>query len=532
MALEVRSDDLSVTQSELVAVKSALRDGAAYLGMTGETLQRYLLQLMEKENLLLSHKLRGPETPTSAQLQHSAVSPAAEAFIASSETNGLGGVPPPEPAVPVAVDDFDNVAAVSVDPVEVCDVKPPPSGPAAAFNRDSLKEVLTHMCDYEAVALESAKALRALSSLAYKEASVVGANGDLLPQLLRLIDIHRKDDVVQLNATRALCNMAYAPEVALGALAKPKVLAVLLSAIVAGEKKELGTKASEAVARIVSAEVSPEEDRPEAVKAALRNGPGALSGLFIAAASGDSSWQGVATALVLQLIANEVVEAQTVAVSFASSSDAFVAGDPAIGGWLALSKALATVDNPTLPHDLIDAGAIKAAVELMRRSQACGWAQLAGIEAMSSLVGSRFAGLQAFATARGMEVIEAAMARHPDEVVLQTKGVRALASGVQWPEEIQTASGYDVKMSISLTKGAMSRHSDNVELQIAVLEALAKYLDKVPCVDEVQSDGCEGLVKAIMTKHNDVGKVQTWGRIVLDGIGIDRHWAPRGSQQA
>merc|ERR1719235_2377803 len=84
---------------------------------------------------------------------------------------------------------------------------------------------------------------------------------------------------------------------------------------------------------------------------------------------------------------------------------------------------------------------------------------------------------------------------------------------------------------VDLTKAAMARHAAEPELQQACLEALARYLDKLNVIQEVKLNGGEGLVKTVMTRHLETPKVQTWGRIVLDSMGIDRHWMPRGARQ-
>merc|ERR1712070_1023035 len=97
--------------------------------------------------------------------------------------------------------------------------------------------------------------------------------------------------------------------------------------------------------------------------------------------------------------------------------------------------------------------------------------QLAGIEAMSGLVGSRWIGLQAFAAVKGIERIQTAMSNHVNESVLQTKGIRALASGIQWPEDIRTKAAYDHRNGVRLTKAAMQNHADVEDLQIAAFEA-------------------------------------------------------------
>lgn len=516
--MEPGGDELANIQSELQAVKKALREGSDYLGIKGETLQRYLLQLNEKENLLLSHRLRAapPE-------------PAESALLSSSAPEGQGGV---SPAIPEAANEAQingNAAAEAEAAPQKVKIQPrePPTSPAPVFDKQNLEAVLAHMCDYEAVPLECAKAARALSSLAYEDATKVGSDDRIIDQLLRVADIHEGEDAVQLSVTRALCNMAYSSSVALGSLTRPEVLSVLVAATAKGEKKDLGIKASEAMARIVAAEVCP-EDGVDAEKKTVDSGPGGLAGLFAATAGGDPSWQPATIRFMMQLVSNEVVEPVAVAKGFVDSASLVQGGD-ASAGWLTLSKELVACEMPDLPQAMVDANTIGAAASVMERSLSCAASQLAGIEAMSSLVGNRWSGLQAFANVEGMRLIESAMRTHGSEPVIQTKGIRALASGVQWPGDVQAKSGYNYETGVSLTKVAMSQHGSNEELQIAALEALAKYLDKQKCADVVKADGGEGLLKAVITSHHAAEKVQTWGRLVLDGIGVDRNWAPRSS---
>merc|ERR1712113_423427 len=113
---------------------------------------------------------------------------------------------------------------------------------------------------------------------------------------------------------------------------------------------------------------------------------------------------------------------------------------------------------------------------------------------MSSLVRSRWNALQMFADTGGMKAIETAMTMHTSETSLQTKGIRALASGILWPEDIQKKSGFEPKRYVDVTKRAMSAHLDSAELQGAALDALSKYLDKLKLTDEVKADGGEELV--------------------------------------
>jgi len=283
------------------------------------------------------------------------------------------------------------------------------------------------------------------------------------------------------------------------------------------ETKDLSSKASEAMARIVAAEVQPELEGAPPPKT-LESADGGLCSLFLASSCGKPGYQDVVPGLLGQLVTNEVVaEVQMVAKSFTWVGTQVPAQGSA--GWLALAQQLAVCDCPDIPQALVDAGSIRSAAQVMEQYEGDGATQLAGIEAMSSLVGSRWAGLLAFAKVGGMKRIEVAMRRHGTNTVLQTKGVRAMASGILWPQEVQDDAAYDYTIAVELTKAAMAQHGDSAELQAAALEGLAKYLDKKSCVDLVTGSGGSELVKAMMARHKDDTKVDHWGKVVLGAIG-------------
>merc|ERR1712232_433790 len=130
--------------------------------------------------------------------------------------------------------------------------------------------------------------------------------------------------------------------------------------------------------------------------------------------------------------------------------------------------------------------------------------------------------------AGSMRRIETAVRTHVKNVTLQMKGIRAMACGIQWPHEIQEKSGCNHIAAMQACKTAMSQHGDNADLQSTALEAIAKYLEHIKCVEEVKDKGGEGLVKAMMTRHMQVAKVQKWGKDVLDAIGSNK-WTPKGA---
>jgi hypothetical protein len=300
------------------------------------------------------------------------------------------------------------------------------------------------------------------------------------------------------------------------------------------EPKEIAVKASEALARIIAAEVKPDSDGggppPEQPVQLPAGSLGCLCGLYLAAGRGDPASREAVPKLLMQLSANEVLEAKQAAEGFVRAEQACKMPAEA-AGWLALAKVLSPADMKwqDLPVALVEAGAIRAAAGIMTRFIPDNLVQLTGIEAMSSLVGNRWAGLRAFADVGGMERVEEAMRKHPGDAAIQTKGVRALGSGVSWPQDVQDRARYSHRRAVELTKTAMSHHGMDLELQIAALEALARYLEKAKCVTEVQAAGGEGLVKMIMTSHMSNPKVMQFGKAVLNGIGADPSWQPRSS---
>jgi hypothetical protein len=485
--------ELQEIQKEVALVKKALRENVSYLGMQGETLQRYFLQLNEKENIFLSKQLK---TMTGNLLG------------ASSGSNGTisAGYPTAEKLALVA--------------------REMPAGEPVSFNTESLPAICAHMITYEASAKESAKALRALSSQAYNNAAQVGANPDAMPQVIRLLQLHPAENHVQLNGMRALCNMAYESSLALEKLSSKEVIGVIVNSIIQKpESKEICGKAQETVARIVSAEVGPENGPPPSVPP--ERSP--LRALFtVLAPDAGQAPKDVIVQLVEQLLANEVATPEFLARKFVDAAPPAKEDSMAATAWLMLAKVLAMKEIKDFSDALVKGSAIPAAHSLMQAQVSCGPAQLAGIEAMSGLVGNRWPGLQAFAEVRGIERIVDAMSSHPDEVVLQTKGIRAMASGVNWPDDIQKKAGYEYKRGVELTKSAMAKHVDNEELVIAGLEALTKYLDRMKCINEVKSDGGDGLIKAIITKYSDSNKVKGLGTLILETLG-EKGWTPKGN---
>lgn len=483
--------ELTEVRSEIQEVKRALRSNGGYLGMQGETLQQYFLQLNKKENILLAAQYRlGTDGEND-------VSAGGYPNGNASHSKANSFVEPVKPSTPIKPA---RPPPTSVDP----------AAPPVQFDKNDIQGILAHLRDQEGNPREAARGLRAFASLAYTGAAKIASCPEALDQVWRLMDLYPDEEAIQLAAIRGLCNVAYEADIAREKLSDQNLLAAIARAA-SRLSSQVANQANETVARIVTAW---EQDVP-----------GILRILYGAVTLSDEGAKQVVAKLLAQLTANEVITVDNVAVQLVASMETLE--DKAIA-CLRMFELLRQLCQPSIEQQtsLITAGAIQTCSNLMGRHVSSSDVQRAGIEAFSSLVGSSWDGLNLFAQADGIPKIEAAMRAHPEDALIQMKGLRALASGIEWPDEMRRKAKYNSGRAVELTKAAMTTHGEDAELQLAGLEALAKYLDR-QCTEDVQVNGGEGLVKAVMTRHQKHQKLQTWGRIVLDGLGLDRKWTPQ-----
>eukprot|EP00747_Dinoflagellata_sp_TGD_P187217 gnl/TRDRNA2_/TRDRNA2_44760_c0_seq2.p1 gnl/TRDRNA2_/TRDRNA2_44760_c0~~gnl/TRDRNA2_/TRDRNA2_44760_c0_seq2.p1 ORF type:complete len:555 (+),score=116.32 gnl/TRDRNA2_/TRDRNA2_44760_c0_seq2:67-1731(+) len=531
-------EELAKIQTELQAVKHALKDGVAYLGMQGEILQEYFLQLNAKENL----KLAAIATQSHDSEVESAAVRGAETIAADKEDGARreegwrmenGAWKKHSTSTVAAADDCAGKLAeptVRSEPP----ARAPPPGPVVPFTRDSLQSVMEHLCAYEGNVKESGQALRALSSLAYADAKRVGEDATVLKQLVRMLRLYPSDANIQVPAVKALCNAAYDQHVCLRYFANPEVVALLTSsAVQCADNKEHGAKVVEAVVRIATVEHRGNAD----VAAAKAQGPSTLGAIFMSAMeNGNTSWRMPVCNVIGQLVTNEVVDHDEMARHFVACGMAARDSTKAAANWMALAACLSQeADEQALglqahqrlmAEALIAVGAIRVTLDLMGAHETHDFVQLVGYEAICNLVGTRIKGLEAFADADGVTRVETALRLHGANADLQMKGVKLLSQGLEWPQHIRKKVKYSPSHAVELTKLMMHNHRDNIELQQTALEALTRYLDQVKCVEDVRAESGEFLVKTTMTRHPDSAAVQKLGRRVLDSIGSDRSWAP------
>jgi len=459
-------------QEEVALVKKALSNNDAYLGIAGENLQQYLLRLMEKENLLLSNQVEK----------------------AGEKLSSLEGAPkPPDLALPAQPPTSTTAPSGTGGYVrspkarEVPVAKDMPAGPVDKLDGENLESIFTHMSKYEASAVESAKALRALSQFAYTKAKEVGDKREIVPQLLRLLTLHPTENLVQLNGIKALCNMAAynRDDEELTALASKEVLAAIIASMSRKPASvDLNCKGSEAMVRILG--------KP--------SDTGLWQSLFPALAGCLDASRITIVGLLAGFIINEIATPEFLAKTFVESAKAFETQGANAAAWLSLCKTLATSEslNNTqcksfLGH-MLKAGTLEAAQGVMSAQIADAEVQIASLETIQTLVGDRVHALQSFADNKGMERIEAALSFHPHVAILQTKGIRTLTSGIKWGPVSQEKAGYSWKRSVEITKVAMANHTEVVELQMAAMESLAQYVSQLPAPqqDELRETLKEG----------------------------------------
>jgi hypothetical protein len=477
--------DLSNVQAEIRTVKQALNNGTPYLGMKGDKLQEYFLQLNVKENIHLQNLSGGSASPfltgpsPTAGYARGGVQPAAARLAAAL---------PPQPAAAQ------------------------PAGPAPAFDRNDLRAVIEHMCAWEAVDTESGKALKALASLAYSSTQQVTADPTALGQVLRLMQLHPGSSLVQLYAVQSICNMADDQTAALGPLSQPIVLTGLVSALGrTGASANLDAKATEAIARIVAASEN--------------DATGQLAKVFCAVI-GSGSHEACAPNVMQicdQLVKNEVTDPKKIAEACMTASAAARQTTLQAAGWLELAKCL-SADKMTISlqqTSLVSAGAINMSVSLMETFVKDADVQLTGIETLSSLVGIFLEALEVFAKAGGLRQIECTLREHADNLPIQMKGIRALSSGAAWSRDMQEKSGYSWKNAVQITRNAMLLHAREVDLTIAGLELLVKCLENLPIADQVKAEFGGDLVLTAMRTHDSSPKVKNAGTVILRHFNID-----------
>jgi len=101
------------------------------------------------------------------------------------------------------------------------------------------------------------------------------------------------------------------------------------------------------------------------------------------------------------------------------------------------------------------------------------------IEAVARIISTSVEGLRMFLQLEGARIIQEIMQRHPKDKILQGRGIRALASGVDWPEDLQKLAKFNFPQLVKLTQDAIEQHSDSAWLTCAAFEGFYKFLPRL-----------------------------------------------------
>lgn len=465
--------ELTELRAEIQEVKQVLRKGGEYLGMQGEKLQQYFLQLSGKENILLA-QLRSNESEECI---------AANGAVSHGKVNNASGgycVAPILPAKPPPT------------PID-------PSAPPMQFAKDDIHAILVHLTEQEGNLREARYGLRAFASLAYQEPSKVGACSECLVQVRRLMELYPEEEALQLFALKGLCNVAYDSTIARDKLSGQNSFYPIVRAAARSESGQVTDKAIETIARIIAASGTEYGD--------------VLMSLFKVVGLLPESPKQVVATLLAELISNEVIMEASIATQLVASMEALEDTPIAAIRSFELVRELCKVSLQQ-QEALMKGGAFRVTSNFMAKHTSNKDIQREGIETFCSLVGSEWEGLNLLGQADGIPRIEAAMYAHPKDAMIQIKGVKALACGVLWPEEMQKKAKYNCGRAVELTKAAMLIHVENTEVQVAGVDAFAKYLEN-HCKNQVEVNDGEGLVKAAMKQHPHLERLQTQGKTVL-----------------
>eukprot|EP00746_Dinoflagellata_sp_MGD_P021814 gnl/MRDRNA2_/MRDRNA2_15095_c0_seq1.p1 gnl/MRDRNA2_/MRDRNA2_15095_c0~~gnl/MRDRNA2_/MRDRNA2_15095_c0_seq1.p1 ORF type:complete len:384 (-),score=89.19 gnl/MRDRNA2_/MRDRNA2_15095_c0_seq1:112-1263(-) len=142
--------------------------------------------------------------------------------------------------------------------------------------------------------------------------------------------------------------------------------------------------------------------------------------------------------------------------------------------------------------------------------------QLAGMAALSGLIGDSERNLIAFASCGGLEIYYQAMLRHPEDVNIQEKCIKALAGGARWSNEVCKETGYCPEKTLALIKQAMMLHLDNQQIQIVATERLFEnFLHHH--MEMIAACGGVDLLRNVMVQHQN-GGIRHCCKKILDAM--------------
>jgi len=381
-----------------------------------------------------------------------------------------------------------------------------------AVDQQSVPSLLSHIIAHEQTPLDCLKALRALASFAYTDALLAGHTEKVLQQVLRLIELHRANQIFVRVLLKIVCNIAYNPYVASDLIAKSKIYTPLLGLAAMHENsRDVTSSASEIVARILLA-----------TRKMLKNGSRRTEVLdqlrvFIDTPLNSSREVAAMGVMLSDLITSEVVTVEEILVRLQAVARAAYDCANTATHWLSLIRQL-VVGGVLPPGSLLALGSMGVVVSLSERFCSHVATQHAAIKAMCELAGSGWDGLKEFVDVRGLQRIEVALEQHGSDVEIQASGLRVLSAAMEWPKSVQLKSNFSSERAVRLATTAVAAHMGSADLLVAALELLAKYLERTHGIKGVLADGhaIQSIVNAARTQslsithHNAIaGNIHT-----------------------
>lgn len=477
------TDTLFEVKEEVCKVKKIIDENGSYLTFTGDALVSYFQQLRTKEKYLESiyvDNLR-PVSPKKTSADSTTLEPKAIEPKAEAPPEGYSPtLAAAQNGTPAATENGSNVPCAPQPPQPA----PEPAGPPGQFDENDSKAIYEHMAKYEASATESAKALKALASLAYKDPEKAGSERRVAKQVLRILAFHQSNGTVLLNGAKALGNIANDETLARTLLATKEIIHALIAAKCKSTSAEVQHRCLGAICAIVEA------DTKRSWQDMQHSGGKFPSRHLFTLPSGDGGVEALresVVGLVKSLISAEKEAKESpddcklpaiFAQRFIDAAEDCETSSAGAEYWLRMASPFSKEEDfDSLKTKLVASDVMATVHRVMSAQVSHAATQIAGMGAYTDLIGTDVEQLRAFAKAKGLESIDVAMIAHPKDATLQKRGMRCLQGGVKWTAEIRELAGFTVLRAVELIRLAMENNADVQEVQVTALEAIHKYVN-------------------------------------------------------
>ncbi|CAD7936336.1 unnamed protein product [Amoebophrya sp. A120] len=560
---------IALVQDEIGLVKEQLKTGGKHFGMEGQVLSDYLLQLTKQECSLLEIVARAMEegvassTPTSANGGTTSRPAPPPPAINHQQPPSAAPLPPATYAHPTT-----NTQLTGAN-------RGKPLENAPTLDRESsLEAVLAHL-DYVKDAYSSdvdlycrtvCKGLKLLTSLVYKTSNAKTALDKgvlaLLECIMRQHDIG--DGSIAGFVAGSVCNLAYDVESCETVVGSPLGITLLISLLNAMSlfptHAYLHQKGSETFARILMEGVAEgtvaemvvkngatasatESADPRYLPASCTRSFAFIRVLCLARGRVASSLTSSENAtksttpamqeeqfahypLLETLIRNEALTVDALAADVvANLRHATSEGrwfEAVFVGLCGLSSTVCASADFGIDFSLLlrKHGMTELMLDTMKKKPLSQVGARAAIEAVARIISTSMEGLQLFVKLGGVHCFQSLMDMHQADKILLARAIRALASGMDWPEEVQAEAKFDHLSLILKTHAAMGYHLSDPWLLCAGFEGFYKFLPHISRDETMAIYKVEAMVKDVMSRYADDVKLKAWGSRILDMINM------------